>query len=144
MSGILLIIGIILIGLEALTVSTFLIWIAIGFIVASFAALFTTNIWVVLVIGIISTTISVVLFKDKYRKFILPQNETKTSYNEFIGKFAIMEANYKADGVAVGRANISGQNWSVYNAGPEMEFKSGEKVIVKKIEGVRLIIEKGE
>ncbi len=142
MTLILLIVGIVLIILEAITTSTFLIWIGFGFICASIVSLLTESIFIILVVGIIGSIISVALFKKEYVKIVKEGGNIPTSYNENIGKKATMITDYKSDGVATGRAIVNGMEWSVQAKGNDLSFSKGELVYIKKIEGVRLIIEK--
>ncbi len=142
MTLILAIIGLALIVLEVFTASTFFIWIAVGFLCASLASLVTSNIIVLAIIGIATTLISVALLKSKYMELVLPAERTKTSYNELIGKHAIMQADYESNGVDVGLARVQGVDWSVQCEQSGVNFKKGERVVIKKIEGVRLIIER--
>lgn len=144
MTLILAVIGIVLVVLEVATTSTFFIWIAIGFFAASITSLITTNLIVVTIVGIIVTVLSVSLMRTKYARYVLPKNQTPTSYNELIGNHAIMQADYTANGVDVGTARVGGVDWSVQSEQVGNIFQANERVVIKKIEGVRLIIEKEE
>lgn len=143
MTFILAIIGIILVGVEVVTASTFFIWIAIGFLCASLTSIVTSNIIIIAFVGIITAVGSIVGLKDKYIKYIQPK-DTPTTYNELIGKFAIMQADYTSNGVDVGLARVGGVDWTVQCATSHVSFKAGERVVIRKIEGVRLIIEREE
>ncbi|WOO86398.1 NfeD family protein [Mollicutes bacterium LVI A0039] len=142
MSFILIIIGIVLVVLEALTASTFIIWIAFGFLCAALTSFATSNIIIIATVGIVTTLLSVALLRTKYVRWILPKNRTETSYNEIIGKKAVMKEDYTADGVSVGVATINGVDWSVQCETDNLTFIKGERVMILKIEGVRLFIEK--
>ncbi|WOO87996.1 NfeD family protein [Mollicutes bacterium LVI A0039] len=142
MTLILTIIGIFLIIAEVLTASTFVIWIAIGFLCAALVSLVTSNFVVLAAVGIITTLLSVAVLRTKYVKWVLPKERVETAHNELIGKAAIMKEDYTSNGVDVGIARVGGVDWSVQCETLETSFTAGERVVIKKIEGVRLLIEK--
>ncbi len=144
MTLILFVIGIVLIILEMMTVSTFLIWPGIGVLVAAFASLFTSNVLVLAIVFAIATLISVGLLKTEYIKLVMPKEKTETSYNEYIGKHAILINDYIANGVDNGVVRLNGVEWSVKSKNLDESFKAGERVTIIAIEGVHLIIGKEE
>ncbi len=144
MTLILAMIGIALIVLEVFTASTFFIWIAVGFIAASLTSLITTNVVIIGFVGVLATLLSLALLRTSYAKYILPKENAQTSYNELIGKHAIMQEDYTSNGVDVGLARVGGVDWSVQCDTSGVEFLEGQRVIIKKIEGVRLIIDREE
>lgn len=144
MSVILAIIGVVLVITEVITVSTFFIWIAIGFFVASLVSLFVSNIFIIAIFGIVASVASVMLLKTSYVKWVLPKKRTETAFNELIGKHAIMQEDYISNGVDNGLARVGGVDWSVQCEELGIKFEEGQRVIIKKIEGVRLIIEREE
>lgn len=143
-SVILAIIGVVLVIAEVITISTFFIWIAIGFFVAAFVAIFTSNIFVITIFGIVASVASVMLLKTSYVKYVLPKKRTETAFNELIGKHAIMLEEYTSNGVDNGLARVGGVDWSVQCEESGIKFEEGQRVVIKKIEGVRLIIEREE
>lgn len=142
MTLILAIIGLALIVLEVFTASTFFIWIAVGFLCASLVSLVTSNLIVLAIVGVVTTLLSVAVLKAKYVELVLPAERTKTSYNELIDKHAIMQEDYDSNGVDVGLARVQGVDWSVQCEESGVHFEKDERVVIKKIEGVRLIIER--
>lgn len=144
MTIILAVIGVGLIVLEVFTASTFFIWIAVGFIAASLVSLTTESIVVIAICGVVATLLSLGLLRTRYAKYILPKENAKTAFNELIGEHAIMEADYTSNGVDVGVARASGASWSVQCAVSGVTFTKGERVVIEKIEGARLIIAREE
>lgn len=144
MTFVLAIIGIVLIGLEIFTSSTFLVFIGVGFIAASLVSLLTTNLIIISVVGVLVTLVSIGLLRKKYAHYMQPKAHTQTSYNELIGKHAIMLEDYTANGVDIGLVRVTGIDWSVQCETLGLSFKEGESVIIQKIEGARLIIDKEE
>lgn len=142
MTVILAIIGFALIILEVFTVSTFLIFIAFGFLAASLVSIISDSYILIATVGVVVTLLSIKLLRSKFTKYAQPNGQVQTSYNELIGKFAIMESDYTANGVDVGQARVSGVDWSVQCATNGSEFTAGERVKIKKIEGARLIIDR--
>lgn len=139
---ILAIIGIALIVVEVITASTFAIWIAVGFLCASLTSLVTDNLIIIALVGTVAMLLSVAVLRTKYIKYFLPKERKETSYNELLGKHAILQDDYTSNGVDVGVARVQGVDWSVQCEQSGVEFTKGERVVIKKIEGVRLIIEK--
>lgn len=142
MTLILVIIGIVLIMLEVFTASTFFIWIAVGFLSSGLVSLVTSNVIIISAVGIFSTLISVAVLRTRYVKFVMPKERVETAHNELIGKNAIMRDDYTSNGVDVGVARVGGVDWSVQCDESNVNFEAGERVVIKKIEGVRLLIEK--
>ncbi len=144
MTYILAAIGVVLLILEVITISTFLVWIAIGFFAASLTSIFTTNIFIIAFVGTVATILSLLVLKTKYVKLVMPKKREETAFNELIGKHAIMQADYFANGVDIGLARVGGIDWSVQSKEEGLEYTTGERVLIHRIEGVRLIIGKEE
>lgn len=140
----LLVIGLVLIGLEVFTASTFFIFLGLGFLAASLVSLVTDSVIVISLVGIVVSVISLVSLRTMYVQLVLPKEKTKTSYNGLIGKHAIMQDDYTSNGVDVGLARVSGTDWSVQCETNNLAFTKGERVVIRKIEGVRLIIDREE
>lgn len=144
MTFILIGIGLLLILVEILTVSTIFIWISIGFFAAALASAFTGNLYVLILVGTIATVLSLVSLKSKYVNYTKPKTLIQTASNELIGKKAKMLESYRSDGASVGVAIIGGVTWTVSCEREGLNFKEDELVKISAISGSRLIIEKGE
>lgn len=144
MTLILVAIGLVLILIELLTVSTFFVWIAAGVFAAAFTSVFTDNIYILLGVGTLVTIICLASLQSKYINYIKPKNATQTSYNNLIGRKAKMLDDYHADGVNSGSAKVGGVTWSVVCENERTTFTADETVIIKAIEGSKLIIGKEE
>ncbi len=142
MTYILAAIGVVLLILEVITISTFLVWIAIGFIAASIVSIFTTNIFIIAFVGVAATVLSLLVLKTKYVRLVMPKTREETAFNELIGKHAIMQNDYVVNGVDIGLARVAGIDWSVQGQVEDQIFAQGERVLILRIEGVRLIIGK--
>lgn len=136
------IIGLVLVLLEVFTASTFLIFIGFGFLAASLVSLITSNIIVLSIVGVGVSLITIKLLRSKFTKYAQPNGKIQTSYNELIGKYAIMQSDYTSNAVDVGVARVSGVDWSVQCETNGLTFAAGERVKIIKIEGVRLIIDR--
>lgn len=143
MTIILAIIGLLLIILEAITVSTFFIWLGIGFLGAAIIAYFTSNVLIIVLGGIIITLLSVMVFKPRYLKSIQPNGSVKTSYNQLVGSTVKMLEDYDYDGTNTATAIVKSITWTVEAKQMNASFKKDELVVVKAIDGAKLIIEKG-
>ncbi len=142
-TSILIIIGLLLIIIEFFTISTLLIWIGIGFLFAGFMSLFTNNAVVLIVTGTIVCVASLVIFRDKFKNGLLAGKTKKTSYEELIGKKAIVTAPFVGDDVNRGTVKINGVEW-IAMANDQLEYLQGEIVCIEKIDGAKMYIRKEE
>lgn len=133
-----LILFIILLLIEIFTVGLVSIWFAIGAIVAMVSSFFIESI---VIQGIIFVTTSILAllctkkFIQKFRKGgIIP-----TNLDRAIGKSG--EVLERITPGSTGQVKVLGNIWSAVSS---FELEVGEKVIVKQIDGVKLIVEKEE
>jgi len=127
---------IILILIEIFTVGLVSIWFAIGSIAAMIVSLFTDSFLIQLCSFIVVSLITLFLMKPLVKKFkntsIIP-----TNIDRIIGKKG--EVIQKISHNSYGQVKIMGNVWT---ASCEEELEEGTRVIVKKIDGVKLIVEK--
>lgn len=142
-TNILIVIGLILIILEIFTVTTLLIWIGIGFLAAAFTSLFTSNPIILLVVGTVACLLTMVIFRDKFKNGLLAGKQTKTSYEELIGKKAQITTGFIGNDVNRGTLKINGVEW-IALANDNQVYEVNEIVIIKKIDGAKMHVEKEE
>lgn len=141
MPTLLVAIGLILLILEIFTISTFLIWVSFGFFAAAFVALFTNNLIVISLSGLIIFVVSIYLFRGKYLGKMMSKNSIKTSYEEILDKNGVVIKQFLGDSEEVGIVKVNGMEWSAKST-QKILFEKNQIVKIKKIEGVKIIVEK--
>lgn len=122
---ILLGIGVVLIGLEAIVTSFILIWFGLGFILTAFISMFydfSDGLWQLGVVAIISLMFIVLLRKKFLEKFLSSKEDITDNFLEEGGYGEIKNE----------KVFFKGTYWEIDAAQDESSFKEGEKVIVKK------------
>ena len=128
----------VLLFIEISTVNLVSIWLAIGSLYAMMLAIVTDNLLVQLIMFIVISIIALLITKPLVKKFrktdIVPTNLYRV-----IGKRADVIKEITADKYR--EVKVLGVVWTAAGDG---NFKVGDKVIVKSIDGVKLIVEKEE
>lgn len=136
---ILILIAIVLLFLELFTTSTFLVFVAIGFLASGIAAFFTSNYIILILIGMIVTFLSITILRDKYVKKLSSNKVVRTSYEEVLGKEAVVIKEFQGKGVEMGAVKAGNMEWSAQSDEDHL-FTEGSIVEVVRIDGVKLIV----
>ena len=132
------IIFLVLLGIEFATVNLVTIWFAIGALSALLLSFFVESIVVQSSVFVIVSILALFLTKSIIKKFnIVEKNPTNS--DRFIGKEGIVTKDIKDN--EYGEVKVYGEVWT---ATSNSTIKEGTKVIVKDIEGVKLVVEKKE
>lgn len=125
--------------LEAVTYQMISTWFAIG---AVFSALSSSlGAGVGLQIGVFLVVSAVCLMALRPFAFkLLKVKKEKTNADALLGQYVVITED--ADSVN-GKGRIQGMEWSVRSEDGDL-IKVGDKAVVKKISGVKLIVSKGE
>lgn len=129
---------ILLIFIELMTVNLMTIWFALGAIVAMLVTFLTDNVLIQLAVFIASSFITLFATKPLIKKFKVNE-KTPTNLDRVIGKRA--EVTKKITSDEYGEVKVYGNLWT---ATADKIFNVGDKVIVKEIDGVKLIVDKEE
>ncbi|MBT9152840.1 MAG: hypothetical protein DDT35_01066 [Firmicutes bacterium] len=135
------IIGLLLVGLEIVTPSFFIIFFGIGALAAGAIAALGLNLPWQLFAFLVVTLIG--LFG--LRKFVqkgLAGPATKTNYNSLVGKTGLVTTAIAAE-TGLGRVTLSGEDWAAL-AETNAAIEVGAKVTVVSVSGVRLIVRRAE
>ena len=132
-----LMIFIMLLLIEICTVNLVSIWFAIGALVSFFVAMITDNVLIQLVAFIVVSFVSLLITKPIVKK--MKSNKVATNLDRVIGMDAVVTEDILKH--EVGEVKVDGKKWSAIS---KEEFKKGDIVSVKKIEGVKLIVTKKE
>ena len=134
-----LIVAVVLAVIEASTAQLVCIWFALGAICAMITAMITESVLAQVLVFIFSTAVFLALTRKFVRK-LTDVKASKTNADSLIGKeFIVLE---EVDNLKeTGTLKASGTVWSVRNS-EEGVIPSGTKVIIEKIEGVKLFVKK--
>ena len=133
MTMIWLFVAIAAIVLEVITVQMVAIWFAPAALVSMVLSLLGVNEVIQIVVFVLISAFLVVFLFGKIRKNIAEKSE-KTNIDAIIGADAIAEESFGGD--VTGRVKIKDMSWK---ASCEEPVEKGQKLTVKKIEGVTVI-----
>ncbi len=133
-----LIIIIVCIIIEILTLGLTTIWFAGGALVAFIAALLSAELWLQIVL-FASVSALLLLFTRPFAVRFINRGAVKTNYESMMGRVGeVMEQidNLKATGCV----RVGGQDWTARSAAEDMIIPTGSEVIIKRIDGVKLVV----
>ena len=130
----------VLLGVEFATINLVTIWFAFGALVTIFLSFFVESIIVQSVVFVVVSLLSLILTKPIIKKFNVVQ-PNPTNSDRFIGKEGDVIKDIKTN--EYGEVKIFGEVWTAMSK-QNGTLKVGTKVIVKDIEGVKLVVEKKE
>ena len=125
--------------LEAITAQMVSIWFALGGAAGYVTSLFTENIYIQVAVAIVVTIITLIATRPLAKR-IINNTKTHTNSDKNIGKTAIVTIeidNYQS----TGQVKVGSSIWSAKSADNSI-IEKDSKVIVKDIEGVKLVVEK--
>lgn len=128
-------IGVVLIGLEAIVSSFILIWFGLGFLITALISVaynFTDGVWQLGIVSIISLLFIVFLRKKTLEKFLQSKEKITDNFLEGSGIGTI-----KNDKVF-----FKGTYWEIDPSSEEFEYEEGQKVTVLKTSKNYAMIEK--
>ncbi len=114
------------------------IWMAVGGIAAVISDLCGASIVVQILIFIIVTVIAVIATRPIAKK-LMRFDKTATNADMFIGKTGVVITAIDRKN-SVGRVKINGDVWSAVSESDDI-ISENTQVIVKRIEGVKLVVE---
>ncbi|MBR5559406.1 MAG: NfeD family protein [Oscillospiraceae bacterium] len=133
-----LVIAVIFGVIEAATVQLMSIWFAIGAVAAMIASLLGAGVWVQFAVFLI-VAIIVLAFTRPMVKKVLKVGHVHTNADSVIGRIGAITVDIPGPG-EVGRVLVDGQDWSAISEDGSF-IPKGERVLVKSIEGVKLVVE---
>lgn len=134
-----LIILIICIGAELATLGLTSIWFAGGSIPAIVAAALNAPVWTQVVLFLLVSLILLFFTRPIAVKYF-NKDRIKTNAESLIGRTAIVISDIdNLEGI--GQVTVSGQEWSARSADEKIKIQTGAVVIIRAINGVKLIVE---
>lgn len=134
-----LVILVLLILIEFATMGLTTVWFAGGALVAAVIAALNGPIWAQVAAFVVVSLLLLIFTRPIAVKYF-NVDRTKTNTESLIGKQAIVTEridNLKATGTAA----INGQEWTARSAFQDVDIEEGAVVIIKEIQGVKLIVE---
>lgn len=129
--------------LEILSPTFFMVFFGISALVTSFISLFNLTIIQQSFIFVILSIISLFAFRPFAKEHLLKDSkETRTNVDALIGQEALVTERIIPDRNE-GRVKITGDSWMAISVNKE-EIAVGEKVIITKVDGAKLYVQKEE
>lgn len=133
-----LIVIVVCIAVEILTLGLTTIWFAGGALVAFVAALLSAQVWLQIVLFVVISAVMLLFTRPWAVKFI-NKDAVKTNYESMAGR--VGQVTEQIDNLrATGCVRVAGQDWTARAAAETEIIPVGSKVVVKRIEGVKLIV----
>ena len=129
---------VVLIIVEMSTASLVCIWFAIGALASVVAKIFGAGMYAQTAVFVGVSAIALIATKPVVKK-IRSKGKTATNADMVIGKYGIVTEEITNDKFA-GKIKVAGQEWSAVTEDGS-EIPKSAKVLVKKISGVKLVVE---
>lgn len=133
---------IVFIVLELATMGITTIWFALGALVALAVAAVSGPVWLQILVFVAVSLITMFCFRKVAIGFF-NQNREKTNVEGLIGKKGIVTEDI-SNLHAVGQVTVAGLEWTARSTDDNVTFQKGEVVVIRKISGVKLIVEKDD
>lgn len=117
------------------------VWFVPGGLAALVASLFGAPLWLQVALFLVVSGAALILTRPLVKR-IQSRKTISTNADMVLGKTALVTEEIN-NLLGAGRVTVLGNSWSARSADPESVIPSGEKVIVEKIEGVKLIVHQG-
>ena len=132
-----LVITVVLAVIEAVTVGLVTIWFAAGAFVALLAAVFGAQLWLQITLFIVSSVLLLIFTRPLVKKHLTSKLQP-TNADMVIGKVCVVTEEID-NLMAKGAVSCMGKEWSARTVNGET-VPAGEKVTVKEISGVKLVV----
>ena len=134
-----LVLAIVLGVIEAVTFQMVAIWFGLGALAAIIPSLLGANIWVQFVVFLI-VSVAALIGTRPFVKKVLKLRQVHTNADSLIGQVGLVVTDSVEGEITSGRIVVSSQEWAACTE-DGMALRKGDRVLVKKIEGVRLVVE---
>lgn len=135
-----LILFILSIIIELLTINLVSIWLSLGALAALIAYLLNAPIFIQIIVAIFITTLTLLLVRPLSKKY-LNQKIIPTNLDLLIGKKALVTKDILPD--EYGEVKVSNQYWLAKSIS-DTPIHVNQHVTIERIDGVKLIVKKGE
>lgn len=134
-----IILFVVLLFIELATVNLVSIWFAIGALAAFLVSFITDSVLLELLTFVVVSIVSLIVTLPLVKKFKNREKVVPTNLDRVIGKSATVTKDILPD--KFGEVKVYGSTWT---AASDEEFHVGDKVVVEKMDGVKLIVHRKE
>ena len=125
--------------LEFVSLQMVSVWFCVSSVVAVILVLCGVYVWVQALVFVFLALLLLVCLRKFCLKFLLKNDNTKTNVDTLVGEvFPLFEEIKVGEN---GSVKVNGVVWTAQTK-KEQEIKKGEKVVVTKVDGNKLIVEK--
>ncbi len=133
-----LVLAIILGLVEAFTPQLVSIWFAVGAVGGCITSLFTDKIWLQIIVAVVIALVTLIITRPLSKR-VLDTKKTYTNSDRNIGKIAVVVKDID-NFQSVGQVKVGSTVWSAKSV-DDTVIKKDSKVVVKAIEGAKLLVE---
>ena len=126
---------------EMATEGFLLLWFSIGALVAMIVSFFTASIVVQFVIFLIVSFILLCATRPLAKRFLESKSKVESNVFSLIDQTALVIETIDSK-QSTGKVKVNGEVWKAISEERDINIPEGEEVLVKKIDGVKLIVEK--
>ena len=134
-----LVLAIVLGVIEAVTFQMVAIWFGLGALAAIIPALLGVGVWAQFAVFMF-VSVAALSGTRPFVKKVLKLRQVHTNADSLIGQVGVVVLDSVEGEVTSGRVVVSGQEWAACTE-DGMGLSKGDRVLIKKIEGVKLIVE---
>lgn len=131
--------AIVLCVIEAVTFQMVAIWFALGALVAIIPGIMGLNIWIQFAVFLLVSLMAVIGTRPFVNK-VLKLRKVHTNADSLIGQVGVVVTDSVEGEIISGRVIVSSQEWAACTV-DGMSLHKGDRVLVKAIEGVKLVVE---
>ena len=124
--------------IEIYTVGFFIFWFGIGALFALLVCFLTGNLFIQIVVFLISSSLLVILTKPLMKKFTKNEKTVPTNFFSLSGKQGIVTKKIDSDN-STGQVKVKGELWSAIS---DKDIEKDAKVKILGVDGVKLKVEK--
>ncbi len=136
-----LILAVVMFVLEASTAQLVSIWFAIGAIGGCITSLLTDTLWIQIVVAVLVTLITLVATRPLAKR-VTEVKRTNTNSDRYIGKNGVVTITID-EVSASGQVKVGYSVWSAKSSDGSV-IEKDSKIVVKAIEGAKLVVETAE
>ena len=125
--------------LEFVSMQMVSVWFCVSSVVAVILDLCYVPIWVQALVFVLLALVLLICLRRFCLKFLLKGDNTKTNVDTFVGSVFPLLEEIKPE--QSGSVKVNGVVWTATTK-DEQTIKKGEKVVVQKVDGNKLIVEK--
>ncbi|HCC04125.1 MAG TPA: NfeD family protein [Clostridiales bacterium] len=124
--------------IEIYTVGFFIFWFGIGALFALLVSFLTSNLFIQIVVFLVSSSLLVILTKPLMKKFTKNEKTVPTNFFSLSGKQGIVTKKIDSDN-STGQVKVKGELWSAIS---DKDIEKDAKVKILGVDGVKLKVEK--